>query len=46
MFSIWFEKAHNNFELKIEINPDPKLESIVIGPIVTAFKAWINGETI
>jgi DNA-binding LytR/AlgR family response regulator len=41
-------KVHNyfNFKLKVEINADPKLEIIVSRSRATAFKAWMNGETI
>jgi len=35
-----------NFKLKVEIAADPKLEIIVSRSKTTAFKAWMNGETI
>jgi DNA-binding LytR/AlgR family response regulator len=42
------QKVHNyfNFKLKVEIKADPKLEIIVSRLKVTAFKGWMNGETI
>jgi DNA-binding LytR/AlgR family response regulator len=41
-------KVHNyfNFKLKVEIKANSKLEIIVSRSKVTAFKAWMNGETI
>ncbi|MFZ4548317.1 MAG: LytR/AlgR family response regulator transcription factor [Bacteroidales bacterium] len=40
-------KVHNyfNFKLKVEIAADPKLEIIVSRVKTSAFKAWMNGET-
>lgn len=41
-------KVHNyfNFKLKVEIKADPKMEIIVSRAKTSAFKAWMNGETI
>jgi two-component system, LytTR family, response regulator LytT len=41
-------RVHNyfNFKLKVEIMPDPKLEIIVSRAKTTAFKAWMNGESL
>jgi len=42
------KKVHNyfNFKLKVEINPDPKLDIIVSRAKTLAFKAWMNGEIV
>ncbi len=39
-------KVHNyfNFKLKVEINPDPRLEIVVSRSKTADFKAWMNGE--
>jgi len=41
-------RVHNyfNFKLKVEIIPDSKLEIIVSRAKTTAFKAWMNGESL
>jgi len=41
-------KVHNyfNFKLKVELSADPKLEIIVSRTKTTAFKLWMNGETV